>query len=80
VWVNPGFSQGDLGGWGIRRSPERREMMKSVCASGIRNIRYIVDGQGFKVQQKALHGCNIRYTLDAQVLRYDHFLAAERQQ
>jgi hypothetical protein len=46
------------------------EMTKSVCAFETRNIRYIVDAQGFNPQQKALQGCNIRYIVDGQGLRY----------
>jgi hypothetical protein len=48
-------------------------MVKSICASGIRNIRYIVGAQGLNPQQKAQQGCNIRYSVDGQGLRYDFF-------
>ena len=48
-------------------------MSKRVCASGIRNIRYIVGAQGLNPQQKAQQGCNIRYSVDGQGLRYVFF-------
>jgi hypothetical protein len=41
-------------------------MMKSACAFETRNIRYIVGAQGLNPQQKALQGCNIRYSVDGQ--------------
>jgi hypothetical protein len=54
-------------------------MTKSVCAFQTRNIRYIVDGQAFKVQHFVQQTRNIRYSIDSQGLRHDHFLAAESQ-
>jgi hypothetical protein len=68
VLVNPGFSQADLGGWGIRRSPERREMMKGVCAFKTRYIRYIVDSQAFNPLHNALQTRYRRYSVDGEGL------------
>jgi hypothetical protein len=48
-------------------------MTKSVCAFETRNIRYIVGAQGLNPQQKAQQGCNIRYSVDGQGLRYVFF-------
>ena len=45
-------------------------MVKSVCESETRNIRYIVDAQALNPQQKPQQGCNIRYIVDGQGLRY----------
>jgi hypothetical protein len=48
-------------------------MTECICAFCIRNIRYIVDAQAFKVQQNPQQILNIRYIVDSQGLRYDIF-------